>query len=580
MQISVPIDDNITSFVLDFVCFAVGAFQNARKYYDHKKQSAVKERKTIEASEKALKSAEIKTQELLKQVQLKSNISKSRKTYWFEKFLWFISSDNYLVIGGRDAQQNELIVKRYLKFGDAYVHADIRGAASVVIKNRVPSEPIPPRTLSEAGTMAVCYSAAWEAKVVTSAWWVSSDQVTKTAPSGEYLTTGSFMIRGKKNFLPPCQLIMGFGVLFKLDDECIPIHVEARRAQQMNREDSKTTLDSEEISTVDSQIELDSSSDEETQTDTTKMSNTKGKMEEDEVEGEIFPDVAVRLKHLSVNAVEDKDEEVSILQIGPAHAPVKKKFVENVKDKKGKNAKVTKIPEVQEDENKTKSSQPKRGQKGKQKKIKGKYKDQDEEERQMRLKLLGSTSVRPQTNQSSDVKNKASLNEPIFDDQKSSKMHSDTTNKEANADDNEIEDVADLDDVQIPCETAPEVEQEQVEETNEDQDDLNKLTDEALSALDALTGTPFLDDIMIFAVPTCAPYTALNNFKFKVKLTPGTGKKGKATKMALQVFLKDRTLSPREKDLIKLLNDQDLSRNIPGKVKVSAPQLQVVKRKH
>lgn len=210
-----------------------------------------------------MKSAEVKTQELLKQVQLKTKISKSRKSYWFEKFIWFISSDNYLVIGGRDAQQNELIVKRYLKSGDAYVHADIRGAASVVIKNRSPTEPIPPRTLSEAGTMAICYSAAWDAKIVTSAWWVSSEQVSKTAPSGEYLTTGSFMIRGKKNFLPPCQLIMGFGVLFKLDDDCIAKHIEARRTAQMNRENSNVTIENEEVSAVpDVAIELDDSSDE------------------------------------------------------------------------------------------------------------------------------------------------------------------------------------------------------------------------------------------------------------------------------------------------------------------------------
>ena len=35
----------------------------------------------------------------------------------FEKFLWFISSENYLVIAGRDQQQNEMIVKRYLRAG-------------------------------------------------------------------------------------------------------------------------------------------------------------------------------------------------------------------------------------------------------------------------------------------------------------------------------------------------------------------------------------------------------------------------------------------------------------------------------
>jgi len=57
--------------------------------------------------------------------------------------------------------------------------------------------PVPPKTLNEAGTMAICHSAAWDAKVITSAWWVNNDQVSKTAPSGEYLTTGSFMIRGE-----------------------------------------------------------------------------------------------------------------------------------------------------------------------------------------------------------------------------------------------------------------------------------------------------------------------------------------------------------------------------------------------
>lgn len=51
------------------------------------------------------------------ELQLVSSVSKSRKIYWFEKFIWFISSENYLVIGGRDRQQNETLVKRYLKKG-------------------------------------------------------------------------------------------------------------------------------------------------------------------------------------------------------------------------------------------------------------------------------------------------------------------------------------------------------------------------------------------------------------------------------------------------------------------------------
>lgn len=86
--------------------------------------------------------------------------------------------------------------------------------------------------------MAVSYSAAWEAKIVTSAWWVHQSQVSKTAPTGEYLTTGSFMIRGKKNFLPPCYLMMGFGFMFKLDETCIENHLNERRVRTVEDTES------------------------------------------------------------------------------------------------------------------------------------------------------------------------------------------------------------------------------------------------------------------------------------------------------------------------------------------------------
>lgn len=89
-------------------------------------------------------------------MQTITNINKARKVYWFEKFFWFISSENYLVIAGRDQQQNELIVKRYMRTGDIYVHADVHGASSVIIKNPT-GQVVPPKTLNEAGVMAICY---------------------------------------------------------------------------------------------------------------------------------------------------------------------------------------------------------------------------------------------------------------------------------------------------------------------------------------------------------------------------------------------------------------------------------------
>ena len=55
------------------------------------------------------------------------------------------------------------------------------------------------------------------------------------------------------------------------------------------------------------------------------------------------------------------------------------------------------------------------------------------------------------------------------------------------------------------------------------------IAQENQSYLDALTGSPFPEDVLLFAIPMCAPYTALSAFKYKVKLVPGTAKRGKGT---------------------------------------------------
>ena len=67
-------------------------------------------------------------------------------------------------------------------------------------------------------------------------------------------------------------------------------------------------------------------------------------------------------------------------------------------------------------------------------------------------------------------------------------------------------------------------------------------------------------------------------FRFKVKLTPGGGKKGKACKTAISLFMSDKTTNAREKDLLRAVRDSDLARNLPGKVKVSAPNITKMKK--
>lgn len=211
-------------------------WSNARRYYDQKKTAAIKEQKTLQSSAKALKNTERKiSADLTKALKQEKEVLRPvRMPLWFEKFLFFISSEGYLVLGGRDAQQNDILYKRYLKRGDAYVHADLQGAASVIVKNRtgLAQSPIPPSTLAEAGTLAVVTSSAWDSKAMMSAWWVSAEQVSKTSPKGEYLPSGVFSILGQKTFLPPTHLFLGFGVMFQVSDESKARHSKNRILDQ------------------------------------------------------------------------------------------------------------------------------------------------------------------------------------------------------------------------------------------------------------------------------------------------------------------------------------------------------------
>ncbi|NWW91760.1 NEMF factor, partial [Rhynochetos jubatus] len=610
------------------VDLSLSAYANAKKYYDHKRHAAKKTQKTVEAAEKAFKSAEKKTKQTLREVQTVTTIQKARKVYWqvqFEKFLWFVSSENYLIIAGRDQQQNELIVKRYLKPGDIYVHADLHGATSCVIKN--PSgEPIPPRTLTEAGTMALCYSAAWDARVVTSAWWVSHNQVSKTAPTGEYLTTGSFMIRGKKNFLPPSYLMMGFSFLFKVDESCVWRHREERKIKVQDEDlesvsGSASDLVSEEVELLeggDSSSEEekaecqeapedveapsegnrdegvadleqgrvntppapDSEEDDGESEDEVEHPESKSEVKEEEVS---YPDTTIDLSHLqsqrSLQKMVPREEEPSLgdsRSQGRRHLSAKERR-EMKKKKQQNDSENLEVPEEKQRETETQpppapsaskeapAPQPiKRGQKSKMKKMKEKYKDQDEEDRQLIMKLLGSAGSAKEEKGKKGKKGKTKEEAAKKQQQKPKAARRAGGGKEtvpAGVVLHESQDAG--------------LEEQQDEKEEQDQDQPG--VEEGGALLDSLTGQPHPEDILLFAVPICAPYTAMTNYKYKVKLTPGTQKKGKAAKIALHNFMQSKEASAREKDLFR--SDTDLSRNIPGKVKVSAPHLLSRKKK-
>ena len=184
---------------------------NADNYYMRSKKAE----KKLRGAEKQLQETKTKIEEAKKQVSkakaAQQPLAKRRKKEWFEKFRWFHSSDGFLVIGGRDATTNELLIKRHMKPRDIVFHAEIVGAPFVLIKTE--GKPAPEQTINEAAQLAASYSKAWKEMLsAVNVYWVNPEQVSKTPPSGQFLAKGSFMIRGTKNFVRGVPLRVAVGV--------------------------------------------------------------------------------------------------------------------------------------------------------------------------------------------------------------------------------------------------------------------------------------------------------------------------------------------------------------------------------
>jgi len=137
---------------------------------------------------------------------------------WYERFRWFHTSDGFLVLGGRDADDNEELVKKYLDGGDRFFHAQAPGAPATILKATGPSEPareveFSEATLQQAAQFAVSYSSVWkEGRFAGDAYMVSPEQVSKTPESGEYVEKGSFVIRGDRTYFEDTPVGCAVGI--------------------------------------------------------------------------------------------------------------------------------------------------------------------------------------------------------------------------------------------------------------------------------------------------------------------------------------------------------------------------------
>ena len=148
----------------------------------------------------------------------RSSIPIKRDEGWYERFRWFHTTDGFLVIGGRNADQNEELVKKYMSGGDRFFHAQAHGGPVTILKATGPSEAakevdFPEETLRQAAQFAVSHSSVWKAgQHAGDVYMVEPDQVSKTPESGEYIEKGSFVIRGDRTYFTDLAVDLAVGI--------------------------------------------------------------------------------------------------------------------------------------------------------------------------------------------------------------------------------------------------------------------------------------------------------------------------------------------------------------------------------
>ncbi|MDE1810655.1 MAG: DUF814 domain-containing protein, partial [Candidatus Micrarchaeota archaeon] len=154
--------------------------------------------------EKAVKDLEKKLkEEESRKKEAKKRIMKVVKREWYESFRWFFTSTGMLVIGGRDAHQNELLNSRHFSDKDLFFHADIFGAPVTILKDGADSAR---EVKEEVAQFAASYSSAWEEMLRSiDVYAMRREQVSKSSEKGS-LGTGSFLLKGERDWYRNVEL--------------------------------------------------------------------------------------------------------------------------------------------------------------------------------------------------------------------------------------------------------------------------------------------------------------------------------------------------------------------------------------
>jgi predicted ribosome quality control (RQC) complex YloA/Tae2 family protein len=177
--------------------------ENAAYYYELAKESRGKAeglKKAMEETEKEIKEAK-KSEK--KEVRVK------RAKEWYEKFHFAFTGGGRLMIGGRSAQQNDLVVAKHMDEGDLFFHADIQGGSAVILKDGLKAGE---QELLGAAQLAASFSNAWKnSNAGVDVYAVGKDQVSKHAQGG-YIPAGAFAIIGERRWFRSTKLELRIGL--------------------------------------------------------------------------------------------------------------------------------------------------------------------------------------------------------------------------------------------------------------------------------------------------------------------------------------------------------------------------------
>ncbi|MGQ9780983.1 MAG: ribosome rescue protein RqcH [Nitrososphaeria archaeon] len=163
---------------------------------------------------------------------MRREAGKAFEKEWFERYRWFYTSEGFLAVGGRDASSNEAIIKKHLEDDDLVFHAEFTGAPFFIMKN---GKKATEQSIKEVALAAAAFSNLWKLGASTGeSYWIHKDQVSKSAPSGQYMGKGAFMITGKRNYVKSLSLEIAIGIVKVKDhysvvsgpEEALRKHVE------------------------------------------------------------------------------------------------------------------------------------------------------------------------------------------------------------------------------------------------------------------------------------------------------------------------------------------------------------------